>query len=468
MPTAAYASAASETPTSAKGALLVVFLTVVIDLLGFGIVVPLLPIYAKGLEADDLTIGLFMASFSAMQFLFAPIWGRISDRIGRRPVLLVGLAGSAAFYALFGWATSALSLPLLFLARIGAGIAGANIAVAQAVIADVTPPERRAKGMALVGAAFGIGFTFGPLLGAPFVSSAPTGLLEKTLLHGHGEAAGAGGLKSLTPEELAQLRELLTPAAGYLAAGLSAGAFLLGLFLLPETLKPETATQLAPGVAPPRRGWLDLAALRAAAANPSVGVLILSFFLATFAFGHFEGVFARITTDDFGWSLRGNFLGFAVIGLILAFAQGVLVRKLAAPLGEVTMTRIGAAAMTVGLAGLGAGVWFNSMAALMGVLPVLVTGFAFLTPSIQSLISRRSPSDVQGAILGLNQSASALARILGPFLGNVVYNLAPRHSAPFALGAALMGLAFLLSLSIAPPTAAEAAENKGEGLAGGH
>ena len=164
------------TDSPRKASLLVIFLTVFIDLLGFGMVLPLLPIYAKdfarqldlseGHTQVGLLIGLLMSSFSLMQFIFAPLWGRLSDRVGRRPVLMVGLAGSVVFYSLFGIATVYRSLPLLFVSRIGAGIAGATISTAQAYIADATSLENRAKGMALIGAAFGLGFTFGPLFGS--------------------------------------------------------------------------------------------------------------------------------------------------------------------------------------------------------------------------------------------------------------------------------------------------------------
>ena len=183
--------------------LIIIFITVFIDLLGFGIVLPLLPRYGKYFGADEVTLGLLMASFSAMQFVFAPLWGRLSDRIGRRPVLLLGLAGSTVSYAMFGFASSLgndgsllglTAVPWFFITRIGAGIAGATIPTAQAYIADSTGPEGRAKGMALIGAAFGIGFTFGPLLGAMFVSD-----------------------KSDGPP---------SPGVGFLAAGLSAAAFL--------------------------------------------------------------------------------------------------------------------------------------------------------------------------------------------------------------------------------------------------
>ena len=154
------------------------FLVVFIDLLGFGIVLPLLPRFGDELLQGQLQLsdavagmllGLLMSSFSAMQFLFSPVWGRISDRIGRRPVLMIGLAGSTIFYGLFGIATMLKSMPLLFASRIGAGVAGATIATAQAYIADSTTLQNRTKGMALIGAAFGLGFTFGPLLGAAAV-----------------------------------------------------------------------------------------------------------------------------------------------------------------------------------------------------------------------------------------------------------------------------------------------------------
>src|SRR5271168_5285606 len=218
---------ASEAPpkpaASSRSALFIVFLVVFIDLLGFGIVLPLLPLYGdeylgkifpggKESPAGGAILGLLMASFSAMQFVFAPIWGRISDRVGRRPILLLGLGGSVVFYFLFGWASSlppetmaVTALVMFFVARIGQGLAGATIGTAQAVIADSTPPEKRKHGMALIGAAFGIGFTFGPMLAAVALLSFPNHL----------------------------------GVVGYVASGLSFLALMLGLWLLPETRRFE-------------------------------------------------------------------------------------------------------------------------------------------------------------------------------------------------------------------------------------
>ena len=323
--------------------LLIIFITVFVDLLGFGIVLPLLPRYAEhflpaetrveqieiaseqstektpstesttsdlhsvaGVVATPrklsrrggLILGCLMASFSAMQFLFAPLWGMLSDRIGRRPVLLVGLAGSTLFYGLFAlvtqWGNSGPIFGLspliwLFITRIGAGIAGATIPTAQAYIADSTDAKTRGKGMAIIGAAFGIGFTFGPLLGSLFVPNS--------------------------------LNAAPSAAPGYVAAVLSGLAFLFGLTSLPESLKPESAARAA------THGWLKLGSMFRVLSHPSLGPIIFSVFLTTFAFGQFETTLAMLT-KRLGVTDRGNFYVFAYIGLILTLAQGMLVRRI--------------------------------------------------------------------------------------------------------------------------------------------
>jgi MFS family permease len=414
--------------TAPRGALLTVFLVVFIDLLGFGIVLPLLPRIAEhfleGLvpggahsAAGGATIGLLYSSFSAMQFLFAPLWGRASDRVGRRPILLIGLVGSVVFYALFGFASGlrgpewqALGLALLFVSRIGAGIAGATISTAAAVIADCTPPQQRARGMALIGAAFGIGFTFGPLLAF---------------------AAWFGDLSG----------------PGYLAAGLSFVALLIAWRLMPETRRVG-----APSV---HRGWLNWHGLAATLRTPTVGLLVVTFFLATFGFANFEGTLALLTEAAFGFNERTNFLVFAYVGASLVIAQGVIYRRLALHVNEVALARAGVVMMLLGLVNL------SGVAALAGAddaatragllvwffaaLAVAVTGFAFLNPSVQSLISRRSDPGRQGEVLGVNQSASALARILGPAIGNVLFPLTVHHELPYLTASALLLAVLLLT-----------------------
>jgi MFS family permease len=430
-----------------RSALFIVFLVVFIDLLGFGIVLPLLPLYAEDflkplLPGEDqekwhgVILGVLMASFSAMQFLFAPIWGRISDRIGRRPILLLGLLGSVVFYTLFGIASElgaagwpALGLALFFLARLGAGLSGATISTAQAVIADSTSPERRSRGMALIGAAFGIGFTFGPLL----------------------------GFSSLFIDRAG--------APGFMAAAISLVAFVLAVRLLPETLR-TTTTGL-------RRNWLDWRSMQEVLRTPSIGILIITFFLATFAFGGLESTLAvlnkallqekitelkELTREALKTTERSNFLIFAYVGLVLMVVQGVFYRRLAGKVSEVTFMRIGSGLMALGLSLAAWLAWLayrdvlaHGLWILLWALPVMtvgVVGFAFLTPSVQALISRRSDPAKQGEILGVNQSASALARIFGPFVGLSLFKLEPSHVLPYILGALLLVLVFSVTFRI--------------------
>lgn len=419
-----------------KASLLIVFLTVFIDLLGFGIVLPLLPRYAAYFALEGWLIGLLMASFSAMQFVFAPIWGRVSDRAGRRPILMLGLAGSTVSYALFGYATSlepsaqVLGLgPIgwLFVTRIGAGIFGATIPTAQAYIADVTGPLERAKGMALIGAAFGLGFTFGPLLGAPFVPASseagvPVATQARVALPDAAEVA-----------DFQAPAQPPSPAPGYVAAGLSGVALLMAVFLLPESLRPESA--------PAGRRWLDVSALRHAFRYPLVGLILATMFLTTFAFAQFESTLSMLTLQ-LGLSARRNFFVFAYIGFVLALSQGLLVRRLVPRLGEFRMGAIGAVLMAVGLMLIGVAAVEGSRPMLYAVLPVSVIGFSALTPSLQAMLSLQTSETQQGAILGLGQSMTALARILGPVAGLTLF--ARSYAWPYWAAAALMGLTLLL------------------------
>jgi MFS family permease len=409
---------------------LIVFLVVFIDLLGFGIVLPLLPRYGdtylgqlfeggKHGPIGGAILGALMSSFSFMQFIFAPIWGQISDRIGRRPILILGLAGSVVSYILFGYASelpassaALTAVILLFVARIGAGIAGATIATAQAVIADSTPPEHRKHGMALIGAAFGIGFTFGPLIGFGSLSWFPD--------H-HG-------------------------IVGYVAAGLSGIALLLAIRLLPETRRP--------GIVSPARKRLRplFKVLRSSAIRP----IVVTFFLATFGFAMFEATLALLLQDALELPESRSFLVFAFVGFMLLFTQGFIYRRLAKKVTEPTFMFAGILLMGLGVASLGGmTVLANQpdsppyqvlLTIMLISLAVAVMGFAFLTPSAQALVSRRTPADKQGEVLGVNQSASALARILGPLIGLILYKTEASHMLPYFVGAALV----LLMLPLIP------------------
>ena len=421
--------------SASRAALLNVFLVVFIDLLGFGIVLPLLPRYAERLLGpagysrqleQGLIIGALLSVFSLMQFVFAPIWGRVSDRVGRRPILLVGLVGSVVFYGLFGYAsslmgsgeakpapeTATLALWLMFIARIGAGIAGATIATAQAVIADCTPKEKRAHGMALIGAAFGIGFTFGPLLAG----------VSMIFLPGHPEFAG------------------------YAASTLSLLALLLAIARMPETRRPDTLA--------PRRNWLDVHGLWSTLQTPTVGRLVLTFFLATFGFAGFEGTLALLN-EDLGYNEQANYWIFAYVGFVLMLTQGFLYRRLVKRHHEVWLMWLGVGFMFLGLVGLAAvamsaqGLSLRATA-YFGALALGVVGFAFLTPSAQALISKRSDPARQGEVLGVNQSFSALARILGPVTGVVLFKLQPSHVLPYAASAVLLAVVMVLLRQVRP------------------
>ena len=404
------------------GSLLVIFLTVFIDLLGFGMVLPLLPIYAKqfGTDESGVTLGLLMASFSIMQFIFAPMWGRLSDRIGRRPVLMVGLAGSVVFYTLFGVATVMESMALLFVARIGAGLAGATISTAHAYIADTTSLQNRSKGMALIGLAFGLGFTLGPLFG--------------------GLAFSWEELSRTVEEASATVRP--APWPGYIAAALSAIALVIAIFVLPESLhaKSESAA----------RKRFNMEAIRAAISVPSVGLILLTSFIVVFSFSNLETTLSLILKGQegvgspFQMSLGNVLLTFAFIGFVLALVQGGLVRPLSGRLPEATLASAGALLQIASFAWIIALLTTEqpSMGSVYGVLALCTSRFAFITPSLNSLLSRRSDPAKQGAILGMGQSVSSLARIVGSGLG--IPLLMTSVTLPYYVAGGLMALGLVM------------------------
>lgn len=435
-------STSSPTTASApapRGALLIVFLTVFIDLLGFGIVLPVMPrqvapyLDALGLSplAGGAVIGILFSVFSLMQFLFSPVWGRLSDRVGRRPMLLLSLAGSVVFYAVYGFAVSApvdpppsaamaaTALGLMLLARVGAGIAGASVGTAAAVIADCTTPENRARGMALIGIAFGAGFTLGPL-----IAYFGLALFDQ-------RRWGVGALASL----------------------LSLVALAIALFVFRETRRPGGR---------PSREHPGLARSAAVLRIPTVGTLVLVYFLSIFAFANFEATLARLTEAALGMSDDGNFLVFAFIGLTLLVAGG-LYRPLAKRLSETQLLSGGIVLMAVGLLGLGAVAWmacgpdapagagrrFETLFYVASA--IAVAGFAAVNPSVSALISRRTDPDRQGEVLGVNQSFASLGRILGPLAGSILFAAHPSHTLPFVAAVVTLAAVGLLVRRIAQP-----------------
>jgi multidrug resistance protein len=373
--------------------LIIVFVTVFIDLLGFGIIIPLLPFYAETFGATAFTVGLLATSFSLMQFIFAPVWGRVSDRVGRRPIILLGLLGSCLSYFGFGMAST---LTALFAARIFAGIAGANIPTAQAVVADLTTPENRAKGMGLVGAAFGLGFIFGPAIG---------GFLSR---YGYSVPA-------------------------FFASGLSLANFAAAWFLLPETLKPEHR-------AVERVGRID--ALRSALARPHLPLLLVIGFLVVAAFSGYESTFALFAERTYSFHASSIGYVFAFVGIILVIVQGVLVGKVVKGIGEHHVVPASLAIVAVGLLMIPA---TRSVAALLVANGVMAVGMGFNNPSLMSLISRYSSAEDQGGVMGLTQSLNSLARIVGPMWAGFAFD----HlgiGMPYITSAAVMGVAALLAI----------------------
>ena len=414
----------SSTSRKSTGSLLVIFLTVFIDLLGFGIVLPLLPLYADQFSVDQggWVIGLLMAIFSIMQFLFAPLWGSLSDRFGRRPIILIGLAGSFLFYGLFGLATIYESLIGIFLTRIGAGIAGATIPTAQAYIADTTTKETRTRGMALIGMAFGLGFTLGPVLAYFAISSEP---------QGHPG-----------------------PGPGFVASALSGVAFLLAIFLLPESHTPGKQTDV-------HRKWIDWGAWKESFQLPGIGWLLLGFFLCLFSFSNLETTLSMLlkgapeisatelsntapeTTDTlanspFQLTYKQVCLVFAAIGFLVALVQGGIVRPLAKRVEEKWLAIGGSLLEIAGFLVLTFTLQQNSYPLMILSLILIVTGYGCLQPSIFSLLSRWTDPEKQGRVLGVGQSVSALARILGSGLGIPMLKFA--LFLPYAMGSAMMAL----------------------------
>jgi multidrug resistance protein len=364
----------------------IVFTTVVIDLVGFGIVLPILPLWAEDFGASPVQIGLLTASYAVMQLLFAPVWGRLSDRYGRRPVILVSLAGSALSALLIGLAGTLL---ILWFARVLQGIAGASYAAAQAYVADVTTREERARGMGMIGAAFGLGFVLGPALGALFSS------IDQRLPF-------------------------------FVAAGLAATNLVIAWFRLPESRRPGAAPAPAP----------RLALVRRALTSDALAPLVWLSFIATFAFVGMESTFALFGERRFDYSVTQVGLLFVYIGVLTALAQGVLVGRVVARVGE-------ARALVGGLVGTAAGLLLvggaRDLWLLLIGLAVLAIASGLVFSTTTAMISLAAGDREQGLILGLSASVGGAARIAGPLVATLLFQHAG-IAVPLLLGAALFAL----------------------------
>ena len=380
-----------------------IWTTVALDLVGFGIVLPILPLYAERFGATATTIGILLSTFSVAQLLLAPVWGRISDRVGRKPVILISLFGTAAGSFLTG---AAGSLPILFLGRLVDGASGASVSVAQAAVADVAEPSDRPRLLGLLGAAFGLGFVAGPALGA---------------------LAALGG----------------PHVPFYLAGCLALANAVVAIRRLPETapLGSESAAPLGAESTSNRR---QRAEKLTSDVRADLWRLALCAFVATAAFAGFEATFALFGQTRFDLTLSSTGAVFAGIGLFLVLVQAGLVHPVVSRLGAVGTLRGGLMLNIVGLLLLAVAVRWP---VLVLALAALIVGQGLITPTLASIVAGRSPTERRGGALGLQQMAGGLGRVIGPVMAGALF----QHvgvGAPYVVGAGITAAALALVLTM--------------------
>ena len=370
-------------PQRSRATLPVLFSIIVIDLIGFGIVLPVLPYYADEFGASGLVLGVLFTSHAAMQALFAPLWGRLADRIGRRPVMLFTIAGTSVALVILGLSDS---LAQLFVGRILTGIFAANISVATAYISDVTEEDERTRWMGMVGASFGVGFLVGPAIG---------GLLAP---YGYGVPM-------------------------LVAGGMAAVNFLYAAAVLkePEIHRPAAV-----------EGAVRLRTL----ANPVVRNLCLTYFLFTFALTQLETVFAYYMKDTFGYDAR-EFAGILVLmAFVMVAIQGGAIRRLVARYGEKTLLLFGVSLMVLAFFAIP---WPGSVGILLVPLVLSAVGRAVSQPSMLGMVSFEATPTTLGTVMGTFQASASAARVLGPLAAGALYDR--HHPAPFLLAGALLVVA---------------------------
>ena len=386
--------------------MVVLFLVVVIDLIGFGIIIPLLPFFAEHYQASPFQVGLLMAVYSLTQFVAATFWGRLSDRIGRRPVLLFSLAGAVLAYL---WLGVAEELWALFAARAVGGFMAGNISAAFAYVADITTRETRAKGMGMIGAAFALGFTIGPAIGGILAGSDPHNA------------------------------DFQSPA--FAAAGLSAFALILGIFTLKESLSDEIKKRIAE-----KPKEIQSKQFQIALKKPNIRLLLLLSFLAVFAFAGIEATFALWSRRQYGWGPEQNGYLFALIGFSGALLQGGLIGRMSKRFGEANLIVQGSIALTLGI---GLIPFATELWMLIIVMLIAVYGFSVISPSLNSLISLETNEEDQGGMMGVARSATTLARVGGPAWAGTLFSVLGMNW-PYFGGACIMAVVIVISLRILP------------------
>ncbi len=375
--------------------LALIFIVVFVDLLGFGLLIPILPTFStQYLKISETDVGIVIAIYSLIQFLFNPVFGSLSDKYGRRNIILVTLLINASGYLIFAFAQSYL---VLIISRVICGIGGSSIGVAQAYIADVTTKEERSKGMGLIGVAFGLGFVFGPIFGG-------------TISHfGY-------------------------DIVGYSSAFFSFTAFILSLMFLPE---PKREHRIVKG----KRKLLDFNALKDIINNPSIGIVILLFFVITFSVANIYGTMALLGSEVYNFSDMENGFLYGIVGIVGAIVQGGFVGRLSKKYSDNQLITFGTFFLMTGLGLLPFGGNLIGVAIVGGVLSI---GTGILQPVLLSLISKVTSDEKQGTILGLNQSFSAFARMMGPLWGGFSFEYLG-YQIPFLTGAFFTFFIFIFS-----------------------
>lgn len=444
----------------------VIWTTVAIDLVGFGLVLPILPQYAERFGAGAALIGVLSASFSLAQLLFAPVWGRLSDRFGRKPILLISLFGTALGSLLTGVAGS---IWILFLGRIVDGVSGASVSVAQAAVGDVSPPSQRARLMGLLGAAFGVGFVAGPAIGAlaalggphlPFFIAAAIAAVNGIIAIKRlpETARGVAGHPLADPELVAARAEEFAAfeaaAAGGNAAAAAGHDNALAAGIDAERIATEPALD-GPGIVAPAHVATPGSTARDPASagdvdRSAIVRLIIVAFVAMVAFAGFEATFSLLAQSRFGLTLASTSAVFVGIGIVLVAVQGGLVHPVTSRLGERGTLRFGLVANALGLGLLAISLgWPGLIVSLL----LLTVGQGLLTPTLSSAVSGRAGRQ-RGQWLGWQQSAGGLARVVGPIVAGSLFEFTG-VGAPYVLGAvlALVALALVPAGSAAAPAA---------------
>ncbi|MBV8485062.1 MAG: MFS transporter [Verrucomicrobia bacterium] len=385
-----------------KSPLATILLVVFVDLIGFGMIIPILPLYAKSFQAAEWQIGLLLGCYSFMQFLASPVLGYISDRVGRKPVLLVSLIGSAIGYAVMA---SAASLTMLFIARIIAGICGASVGTAAAYIADITPPENRSRRMGLIGAAFGVGFVLGPAIG---------GILS----------------------------QFWTKGPFWFGAGLAFLNAIAVLLILPE---PEKHVKRSEAGIPAGPDVVDQTG------RAGIPVLVATYFVAIAGFAIVTMIYPQVLDRRFSLTPAQISLVFVFLGLVGAFIQGGAIGRMARRFGDYKLAAAGLLLMAISMVIMP---FAHNIPLFLVFTFGLAAGNSLAQPTLMAMASRLAASTAQGRVIGTVQSAGSLGRVVGPSAGGFMLgwdrpgpDLAYGNT-PFVIGGIVMGIAFLISLML--------------------